>query len=126
MSEGPVRRRVSVTAPPRASRPARPRPGAREIDEQTALGEVYMRSLLRTQLRLALATLALVVVPLALLPVAFAVWPDLGSLTVGVVPLPWLLLGFVVYPWVVLVGWRYVRQVERNERAFETIVGPTR
>jgi hypothetical protein len=41
-------------------------------------------------------------------------------------PLPWLLLGFVVYPWVVLVGWRYVRQVERNEREFERIVGPSR
>jgi hypothetical protein len=126
MTEGPTRKRVTVTAPPRASRPVRLRPGAREIDEQTALGEVYMRSLLRTQLRLALAVLALVVVPLALLPVAFAVWPDLGRLTVGAMPLPWLLLGFVVYPWVVLVGWRYVRQVERNEREFERIVGPSR
>jgi len=126
VTEGPSRRRVSVTGPPRASRPLRPRAAGREIDEQTALGEVYMRSLLRTQLRLALAVLALVVLPLAILPTAFAVWPVLGTLTVGPVPLPWLLLGFVVYPLTVLVGWRYLRQAERNEREFERIVGPPR
>jgi membrane protein implicated in regulation of membrane protease activity len=85
-----------------------------------------MRSLLRTQLRLAIAVLALVVLPLALLPATFALWPALGSLMVGPIPLPWLLLGLVVYPVTVLVGWRYVRQAERNEREFERIVGPPR
>jgi membrane protein implicated in regulation of membrane protease activity len=81
-----------------------------------------MRSLLRTQLRHGLATLALVLVPLGMLPVAFRVNPPLAELAVGPIPLPWLLLGFAVYPYLVLVAWRYVRQAERNEREFERIV----
>lgn len=121
MSEGPARR-VTVTGPPRPSRRPRARTGGRDIDEQTALGEVYMRSLLRTQLRLALATLALVLVPLGLLPVAVRLNPPLAEITVGAFPLPWVLLGFAVYPYLVLVGWRFVRQAERNERAFDRIV----
>jgi hypothetical protein len=122
MSEAPSRRRVTVTAPPRAPQRSRARAGGRDIDEQTALGEVYMRSLLRTQLRHGLATLALVLVPLGMLPLAFRLNPGLAELSVGPVPLPWVLLGFAVYPYVVLVAWRYVRQAERNERAFERIV----
>jgi hypothetical protein len=81
-----------------------------------------MRSLLRTQLRLALATLALVLVPLGLIPVAVRIHPPLAELAVGRVPLSWLLLGAAVYPYLLAVGWRYVRQAERNERAFERIV----
>jgi membrane protein implicated in regulation of membrane protease activity len=81
-----------------------------------------MRSLLRTQLRLAMATLALVLVPLGLIPLAVHVYPPLAELAVGRVPLSWLLLGAAVYPYLVLVGWRYVRQAERNERAFDRIV----
>ena len=39
------------------------------------------------------------------------------------VPLPWLLLGVVVYPFLVLLGWLYVRRAERNERDFADLVG---
>lgn len=81
-----------------------------------------MRSLVRTQLRLGLAVLAVVLVPLALIPAVFALAPGIAQLTVGPVPLAWLLLGVVVYPVLVLVGWRYVRQAERNEAEFERIV----
>ena len=86
------------------------------------LGETYMRSLIRTQLRLGLATLAVVLIPLAVLPAAFALEESVGRLSVGPVPLPWLLLGVLVYPVLVLVGWRYVRQAERNEQEFARIV----
>ncbi len=61
--------RVRVSSPRTSASAARPRGGAQEIDAQTHLGGVYMRSLLRTQLRLALTALALVVGPLAALPV---------------------------------------------------------
>ena len=37
-------------------------------------------------------------------------------------PLAWLLLGVVVYPWLVLLGWAYVRRAERNERDFAELV----
>ena len=81
-----------------------------------------MRSLVRTQLRLALAVLALVNIPLVMLPLVFSLDSGIGELTIGSVPLPWLLLGIAVYPLLVLAGWRYVRQAERNEAEFERIV----
>jgi hypothetical protein len=37
-------------------------------------------------------------------------------------PLPWLLLGVLVYPALVLAAWLYVRQAERNERDFSELV----
>ena len=61
-------------------------------------------------------------VPLGLLPLIFTVHPPTAELQVGPLPLAWLLLGVLVYPLLVLVGWRYVRQVERNEREFERLV----
>jgi hypothetical protein len=114
-------RRVVVRREPRRTATSS-RAGSRDIDEQTALGETYMRSLVRTQLRLGLAVLAVVLVPLALTPAVFALAPGIARLTVGPAPLPWLLLGIVIYPVLVLVGWRYVRQAERNEAEFERIV----
>jgi hypothetical protein len=38
------------------------------------------------------------------------------------VPLPWLLLGGLVYPALVALGWFYVRQAERVEREFSDLV----
>lgn len=47
-----------------------------------------MRSLLRTQLRLALTALALVVGPLAALPVVFVLAPRVGEVSVLGLPCP--------------------------------------
>ncbi|HET7386529.1 MAG TPA: hypothetical protein VFJ19_07695 [Nocardioidaceae bacterium] len=96
-----------------------------EIDAQTRLGEVYMRSLMRSQLRLAVGTMMLLVLGVGLLPVVFTVAPVTRRVTVLSIPLPWLLLGAVVYPFLVLTGWIYVRRAERNERAFAELVEPS-
>ena len=37
-------------------------------------------------------------------------------------PLGWLLLGVLVYPALVALGWAYVRRAERNERDFADIL----
>jgi hypothetical protein len=37
-------------------------------------------------------------------------------------PLPWLLLGVVVYPVLIAAAWLYVRQADRNERDFSELV----
>ena len=104
---GAVRRRVAATS---------------EIDAQTQLGEIYMTSLLRAQLRLA----GLVVVALAVfvggLPIAFRVLPGLVSQRVLGMPLSWVLLAFAVYPFLFVLGWLYVRAAERNERDFTDVV----
>ena len=115
--------RVRVTGPPRRRadvvRPA----GTREIDAETALGEVFMRSLLREQLVLALQVLAALALTVGLLPVAFHLFPELGDVRWGPVPVAWLLLGVLTYPWLVVLGWFYVRRSEANERDFADLVG---
>ena len=99
-----------------------PRAGTREIDEQTRVGDVLMRSLLRTQLRLGLATLAAIGVLLGGLPLLFALAPRLRAVELLGLPLPWLLLGVLVYPGLVVAAWWYVRGAERNERDFVELV----
>ena len=115
--------RVRVTGPPRR-RAVVVRPTAtREIDAETALGEVFMRSLLREQLFLALQVLVALAVTVGLLPLLFHLFPSLGDVQVGPMPVAWLLLGVLAYPWLVLLGWFYVRRSEANERDFADLVG---
>lgn len=116
-------RRVVVTSPRMRGTPAKPpHPLVREIDEQTELGEVYMRSLVRTQLRLGLVVGGAMILVLGSLPLIFAVFPGLGQVRVFGIQVPWLLLGGLVYPVLLAGGWAYVRQEERNERDFAEFV----
>ncbi|WP_455578023.1 LytR/AlgR family response regulator transcription factor [Actinomadura luteofluorescens] len=114
--------RTLVTGP-RTRTVRRPRyPVTREIDEQTGLGEAYMRSLVRAQWRLA-ARLCLVLAVVVLgLPLLFALVPAVREREVFGLPLPWVLLGGLMYPWFVACGWWYVRQAERNEDDFADLV----
>jgi hypothetical protein len=48
--------------------------------------------------------------------------PDLSEIEVLAVPLPWLLLAFAVYPFLLVIGWLYVRAAERNERDFTDVL----
>lgn len=114
--------RVRVTGPPRHTAAGRPASRLGDVHEQTALGDVYLRSLLREQLGLALAVLTTLALTVGLLPLAFHLWPGLADLDVAGVPVAWLLLGVVVYPFLLLLGWRYVRSVERNEQDFADLV----
>ena len=122
MSEQPPPR-VRVTGPPRRRADVVRSSGTREIDAETALGEVFMRSLLREQLLLALRVLVGLALSLGLLPVLFHLFPSLGDVHVGPMPLAWLLLGVLTYPWLVLLGWYYIRRSEANERDFADLVG---
>ena len=114
-------RRVRVTRPQAQAR-RRHTPIVREIDAQTQIGEVYMRSLMRTQLRLALLVLAVVGVLLAGLPLLFAVAPRLADLELLGLPLHWVLLGGLVHPALIAAAWHYCRQAESNERDFSDLV----
>ncbi|TDE23811.1 DUF485 domain-containing protein [Actinomadura sp. 6K520] len=97
-------------------------PVTREIDEQTGLGEAYMRSLLRAQLRLAVGLCLVLAAVVVGLPLLFAVFPEVSEKTVLGIPLPWVVLGGLIYPGFVLCGWWYVRQAERNEDDFAELV----
>ncbi|HWJ81795.1 MAG TPA: hypothetical protein VNS55_06125 [Nocardioides sp.] len=119
MSEVP--QRVRVTGPPR-QRALGQRSRVGDVTEQTPLGGVYLRSLLREQLALAVRVLATVGVTVVALPLVFHLVPSLSEVRVLGLPLAWVLLGGVVYPFLLLLGWRYVRRAERNERVFADLV----
>ena len=91
---------------------------ATEIDDDTELGDRYMRALMGAQLRLGLLVCLTVCGPLAALPIAFELFPALGAANLLGLRLPWLLLGVVVFPALVIGAWLYVRRAERNERRF--------
>lgn len=114
--------RVRVTGPPRrrtaATRPSR----AHDIDADTRLGGIYLGSLLRAQLWLAVRVLAVLALTVGSWPLVFHVWPGLAEVTLAGVPLGWLVLGVVVYPLLVGLGWWYVSRAERHERAFAELV----
>ncbi|MEV0325063.1 hypothetical protein AB0H63_01245 [Micromonospora echinospora] len=93
-----------------------------ELTEQTRVGEALVRGLVRAQLALALRLAVVVLVGLGGLPWLFAIAPAVGRVTVAGVNLPWLLLGVAAFPFLVAVGWAYVRLAERNEQDFSDLV----
>ena len=85
-----------------------------EIDEHTALGGAYVRSLMRGQLRAGITVFAVLAVVVGTLPLVFAALRDDA--------LVWAVLGFAAYPPLTLAAWWYVRRAERNERDFARLV----
>jgi putative solute:sodium symporter small subunit len=120
----PSEHRVRITSPRTGARPHVRRTTREEIDQSTAVGEVYIRSLMRAQLRSALRILLVLMVTVGALPAAFAFIDGFAEIRVAGVPLPWLILGVGVYPGLLLLGWIYVRRAERTERAFARLVEP--
>jgi hypothetical protein len=93
-------------------------PVTAEIDAQTVIGDVYMRSLMRTQLRLALTVIVVVGGSLASVPLLTHLAPAARTIEVLGIPALWLVLGVLVYPLLLAAGWWYVRQAERTEADF--------
>ncbi|MEU6270245.1 hypothetical protein [Saccharopolyspora shandongensis] len=89
-----------------------------ELEEQTSVGEVLVRHLVKVQLRSALVLTGVVAVVLLGLPVLFWAVPSIGELEVLGFRLPWLLLGVLVYPFLLLIGYLCARRAERHERDF--------
>jgi len=116
-------KRVRVTSP-RKGTPRRvpARLVTSDIDEQTPLGELYMATLMRAQWRLSVSVLASAAVMIGGLPLLFLFLPATQTLNIGPIPLPWLILGVLIYPAVWLAGRYYVRQSENIEREFTELV----
>jgi hypothetical protein len=115
--------RVRITHPRTTTARSLPtRPPAREIDELTELGEVYLASLLRTQRRTAFTACAVAIGALLGLAVAAAGFTGWSGLTVFGISLPWLLVGVLVYPVLLLIGLVAVRRSERDEQEFAALM----
>jgi hypothetical protein len=93
-----------------------------DIDEQTRLGELYMATLIRAQWRLSMSVLASATMMVGGLPLLFFFVPATQTLDIGPIPLPWLILGGLIYPAIWLAGHYYVRQSEQIEREFTELV----
>lgn len=126
MSSPQPPQRVVITSPRARATPARPQRGPQDLDEATTVGEVYLRSLVRAQLRLALTVCAVVAAVAGGLPLMFALVPETRSAEVLGLGLPWLLLGVLAYPALIAGGWVYVRLAERTERTFADLIAPAR
>lgn len=119
-AETPKRVRVTADLPPR-----RPQtltrgialPGS-PVDEADA---VYARALMRSQLRLALGTVAGFVVVVVVLALAVALIPGMESVTLWGVPLSWLLQAFAFYPIILVFALLYARTAARNERRYRAL-----
>ncbi len=128
---GPTRRTVvahpqTLAALGRRGRPPRrpgPPPPDAPLDE---LGVLLLRTLVRAQLSLAMRLAAVFGCLLGGLPLLLAVSPGVRDADVLGLPLPWLLLGLVMYPLLWAGGWVYVRQAERNEQDYLDLVDRTR
>ncbi len=117
------RARVRVTSPRRQARPrAAGRTPRAEIEEETGLGEVYVDSLVRAQLRLSLAVLGGLLLVVGALPALFLTLPMVHRMMVGPVPLPWIVLLGLVYPFTFFLARTYVRAAERVERDFTELI----
>ncbi|WP_341393816.1 hypothetical protein [Arthrobacter sp. G119Y2] len=114
--------RVRVTAPRTAPASADSYTVSRELDEQTEVGELFIGSLIRSQLRLALVVAGGFLLILLGVPVLLAFLPVIADLTLFTVPAPWILLGAGVYPLVIVCGALYVRSAARNEKRFLDLV----
>jgi hypothetical protein len=108
--------RVTVDVTDARARGTRRRPSGG--DDPSA---ARVRSLIRAQARIAMATSAIVFLLLAGLPLLFALSPGLSHVRLLGVRLPWLILCGGVQPIWVVAARRHVRLAERTERAF---IGP--
>jgi len=116
--------RVRITSPLTTASPHVRRTVQQEIDESTGIGEVYVRSLVRSQLRAALTVITTLMLTLGALPIVFWLLEDLRELSVLGIPLPWVVLAIAVYPGLFLLGWLYVRQADKSERDFVALISP--
>lgn len=89
-----------------------------ELEEQTSVGEALVRNLVRLQLRSAFLLFGVAVLTFTALPALFWSVPALGSAVIFGLRLPWLVLGVLPFPFVLLIGYLGARTAERHEREF--------
>ena len=121
--------RVRVTAP-RTLPPgsgalpaARSAADSRDAAEESDAGQVFVRSLIRSQLRLGVVVAAGFLLILVAFPLMLGLVPGLAESTIMGLPFDWVLLGAGIYPVIGLSAWLYIRTAARNEARYRDLVG---
>jgi hypothetical protein len=110
-------KRVRVVLAERKS-VARPVRTVVDITEGTGVGELLRTNLIGSQLAVALRFAIGAGLTLGLLPLLFAMVPEIGRVEVLGLRLPWLLLGVLVYPFLFGLGLWHTRTAEHLEQNF--------
>ena len=113
---------MRITAPRTPNGSTAPVAAATEAGDPS---DVYVRSLIRSQLRVALVTAGAFAFLLAATTAALAFVPEVRAETVGGIPIVWFVLGAGVYPVVLLVAALFVRAAERNEKRYRSLAEET-
>jgi hypothetical protein len=93
-----------------------------ELAEGTPHGDVYLRRLMRAQLRLSLLALGAFGGLVGSLPLLFLLFPDLQDVAPFGVPLPVLILIAPLFPLIVVIGLLYQRRADSLDEAFRDVV----
>lgn len=121
--------RVRVTAPRSVSAGSVTLPAVRsaadlrEAAEESDAGQVFVRSLIRSKLRLGVVVAAGFLLILVAFPLMLGLVPGLAESTIMGLPFDWVLLGAGIYPVVGLSAWLYIRTASRNESRYRDLVG---
>ncbi|MGH7643640.1 MAG: hypothetical protein ACRENX_11660 [Candidatus Dormibacteria bacterium] len=96
--------------------------GLLEFEEQTEVGEVYLKALMRRQGRLSLGVALTFVGFLLVQPLLAFWWPEWGALRLFGIPVSWLVLGIASYPLLIWLGTIYVRRAEEVDDEFTDLL----
>lgn len=114
--------RVRVTAPRTAARPTSAWPTSTTAETlESEVGQVYVRSLIRSQLRLAVVVACGFLVVLAACGLLLGLLPALAATEILGVPFGWLVTGAGLYPVIGLSAWLYNRAAARNEARYRDL-----
>ena len=91
--------------------------------ESTPVGDLYLQSLMRSQLGLSLRVLTVFVTLFLGLPLLFYVAPSISKDKIFDVSLPWLILGVAMYPILLVLAWVYNRSANRIDDEFISLLG---
>ncbi|SFT70759.1 hypothetical protein SAMN04487904_10682 [Actinopolyspora lacussalsi subsp. righensis] len=93
-----------------------------DLEDQSSMGEAMVRGLVRAQLRTSLLLAGVSVLVLGGLPLLLRWVPGLSEIRLWSIPLPWLVLGVLPFPFILLIGYIATREAERHEREFAELV----
>jgi uncharacterized protein DUF485 len=93
-----------------------------EIAEQTPYGEILLEDLIRRQLRLGISVAAVFLIILLGLPLMNLGFPGLVQMHVLGLPMAWLALAMLIYPFVWVLAWYFVATSRKYEDEFTELV----
>ncbi len=97
-------------------------PALLEVAEQTAYGEILLADLVRHQLGLSLRVAGMFLIALLGLPLVDLLFPGVAATPVFGLPLSWLSLAALVYPFLWVLAAYYVSAAKKYEDEFTRLV----